>query len=124
MATAKIAAGLVLTAGSAKQVEIEERCALWLDGQIAKVQAEPEITGPFWRRTITHLTLEQATEKYHEWVQIPHTRQWWDEIEKPNAGLGFAKKVQQLAREAMSSGDGFVILDADEVRFLGLGVAT
>lgn len=123
MATARIAAGLVLTAATARQATIEAACAMWLEGEIEKVRKEPKVEGPFWRRTITYLTTEQAADEYRRLVAIPRTSQWWGETNKPNAGLGVAKKVQQLARAALSSGDGLVTLDADEVRFLGLEAA-
>lgn len=123
MANARIAAGLVLTAGQTKHAEITQACAAWRDAQIAKVQGEPKIEGAFWRRTITTLTRDQAEAEYDRLVKQIYSPQWWAEIGKPGAGIGFSLTVQELARAALDTGDGFVTLDADEVRFLGLGAA-
>lgn len=123
MATARIAAGLVLTAARKKHAEIEAACDLWRAAEIEKVRAEPKVEGPFWRRTVTYLTVADAELEYDRLVRIPHTQQWWDRGTRPATHLGFVAKAQQLARAAMptAGGDGYVMLNEDEVRILELG---
>lgn len=123
MATANIDAGLVLDFCVKKHAEIVLDQRNWRAEQIAKVQAEPKITGRFWRRVITHLNAEQAEAEYDRLVKFKYTKQWWDAYGRGSGSLIFINRVQQLARVSIESGDGFVTLDDKESRLLGLGVA-
>lgn len=120
MATARIAAGLVKAAADTKRGQVEYAVKQWRAAQVANVKAEPKIEGPFWRRTITHLTQEQAETEYDRLVGILATRQYWDDRYYRPRGIDRANHLAALATAALTSGDGYVTLDADEVRFLGL----
>ena len=120
MATARIEAGFVAEAALSKATEIESVCAAWRAEQIAKVQRHPKIAGPFWRRTITVLSAEEAKAEYERLCGIHGTKQWWDEMDEPSHGLRTSRRIHRLALTAVTDGDGYVTLDADEVRLLGL----
>lgn len=125
MATARIEAGVVLQAAERRCKQTAEAVSYAKDKWFERRLQEPEKRGwLWWRRPITLAELEReyvrverpgcAThEKIVEGHLWPLQRQAWE--------------LRDLAKAALTGdsyskvkGDGFVTLDADEVRFLGL----
>lgn len=119
MATARIAAGLVKAAADTKQEAIEAKVAAGRLADIEEIRQEPIISGPFWNRTVQVRSAAEAEAKYDERIEFGRTTVWWRSLSRKE-GLGRARAIAALATAALTSGDGYVTLDADEVQFLGL----
>lgn len=120
MASARIAAGLVKAAATAKHAEIDAKVERWRADQIAKVQLETKAEGPFWARRYSVRTPAEAEAEYDRRASCSDTEEFWDSFGRPARGLEKSRSIVAAATAALTSGDGYVTLDADEVRFLGL----
>lgn len=119
MATARIAAGLVNAAAVTKQEAIEAMVEAGRLADIEEIRQEPIVSGPFWNRTVKVRSAADAEAEYAERLGFGRTTVWWRSVSR-NKGLCKAREIAGLANAALTSGDGYVTLDADEVRFLGL----
>lgn len=123
MATTEILAEVVLKAALQRLADVELRIKEWRHTQIMNVKAEPKVEGPFWRRTVTWLTYEQAEERWGTLRKVYATRQYWDNFHRPK-GVDRASDLIRIARAAIQDGERAVVtLSEDEIKFLGLGEA-
>lgn len=122
MATARIAATAVHRAAEAKIAEQKKAEADAIVARLDELEREPVTTGALWWKRTHYRTRAEADAELDRsgrfFIRQIHLQR-----------IGRAAKLRDLAKAALSGchsgigtgkGDGFVTLDADDVRFLGL----
>jgi hypothetical protein len=131
MASARIDAAAVYRAAEAKWAEAETERAAAKDAWFTQRLREPVQRWALWWKRDHYRTQAELEAEYVHTSEIQWVSEEYENESKFWRTQGKAERLRDIAKAALTrgtlhggigygSGDGYVTLDADEVRFLGL----